>query len=124
MGEGIVREFGMDTYTLLYLKWITNKDLLYSTENSAQRYMAAWTGGEFGGEWIHVHVWLSPFAVHLKLSQHWLMAMKVQVKILAAQLCLTLCNPVDCSPPGSSVHGILQARILKWVAIRVSRGSS
>ena len=31
------------------------------------------------------------------------------------QLCLTLCDPVDCSPPGSSVHGILQARILKWV---------
>ena len=34
------------------------------------------------------------------------------------------CNPVDCSPPGSSVHGILQARILKWVAISFSRGSS
>ena len=33
---GIVREFGMDMYTLLYLKWITNKDLLYSTGNSAQ----------------------------------------------------------------------------------------
>ena len=43
---------------------------------------------------------------------------------LIAQLCLTLCNPVDCSPPGSSVHGILQARILKWVTIPFSRGSS
>ena len=41
-----------------------------------------------------------------------------------AQSCLTLCDPVDCSPPGSSVHGILQARILKWVAISSSRGSS
>ena len=40
------------------------------------------------------------------------------------QSCLTLCNPMDCSPPGSSVHGILQARILKWVAISSSRGSS
>ena len=39
------------------------------------------------------------------------------------RLCLTLCNPMDCSPPGSSVHGILQARILKWVAIFFSRGS-
>ena len=57
-------------YTLLYLKWITNKDLLYSTWNSAQCYVAAWTGGEFEGEWIHGYVWLSPFAVHLKLSQH------------------------------------------------------
>ena len=35
---------------------------------------------------------------------------------LAAQLCLTLCDPADCSSPGSSVHGILQARILEWVA--------
>ena len=69
-GEGIVREFGIDMYILLCLKWITTKDLLYSTGNSAQCYVAAWMGGEFGGEWIHVYVWLSPFAVHLKLSQH------------------------------------------------------
>ena len=38
------------------------------------------------------------------------------------QSCLTLCNPMDCSPPGYSVHGILQARILQWVAISSSRG--
>ena len=37
-----------------------------------------------------------------------------------AQLCLTLCGPVDCSPPDSSVHGILQARILEWAAISFS----
>ena len=41
-----------------------------------------------------------------------------------AQSCPTLCDPVDCSPPGSSVHGILQARILEWVAISFSRESS
>ena len=41
-----------------------------------------------------------------------------------AQSCPTLCDPVDCSLPGSSVHGILQARILEWVAISFSRGSS
>ena len=40
------------------------------------------------------------------------------------QSCLTLCNPVDCSPPVSSVHGILQARILKWIATPSSKGSS
>ena len=40
------------------------------------------------------------------------------------QLCLTLCNPMDCTPPGSSVHGILQARILEWAAMPSSRGSS
>ena len=67
MGEGIVREFGIDTYTLLYLKWITSKDLLYSPGNSAKWYVAGWMGGEFGGERIHVFVWLSRFVVHLKL---------------------------------------------------------
>ena len=40
------------------------------------------------------------------------------------QLCPALCDPVDCSPPGSSVHGTLQARILEWVAMPSSRGSS
>ena len=43
---------------------------------------------------------------------------------LVAKSCLTLCNPIDCSPPGSTVHGILQARMLEWVAISFSRGSS
>ena len=38
------------------------------------------------------------------------------------QSCLTLCNVMDCSPPGSSVHGIYQARILEWVAVSFSRG--
>ena len=54
----------MDMYTLLDLKWITNQDLLYRIWNSAQCYMAAWMGGEFVEEWIHVYVWLYPFAVH------------------------------------------------------------
>ena len=43
---------------------------------------------------------------------------------MGAQLCLTLCDPMDCGPPGSSVYGILQARILEWVAMVSSRGSS
>ena len=62
------QEFGVDMYPLLYLKWITNKDLLYNTRNSAQCYLAVWMGGEFSREWMHVYVWLSPFAVHLKLT--------------------------------------------------------
>ena len=60
----------INMYTLLYFKWITNKDLLFSKGNSAHCYVAAWMEGEFGGEWIHVYVWLSPFSVHLKLPQH------------------------------------------------------
>ena len=69
MGEGIVREFGMDMDTLLYVTWRTSKDLLNSTENSAQCHVAAWLGGEFGAERIHLYVWLNLFAVHRKPSQ-------------------------------------------------------
>ena len=69
-GEGIVREFGKVMYPLLYLKRITNKDRLCSAWDSDQCYVAAWMGGEFGGEWIHVCIWLSLFSSRLKLPQH------------------------------------------------------
>ena len=46
----------MDMHTLLYLKWITNKDLLYSPGSSAQCHAAVQMGGVFGGEWIHEHI--------------------------------------------------------------------
>ena len=51
---------------------------------------------------------------------------KTNVSIVSevAQPCPTLCDPMDCSLPGSSVHGIFQARILEWVAVSFSRGSS
>ena len=50
--------------------------------------------------------------------------MKRKVKVSVAQLSLTFCDPMDCSLPNSSVRGVLQARILEWVAIPFSRGSS
>ena len=61
--------------------------------------------------------------------QHFLAALgehgtRLELAVLISQSCLTLCDPTDCSPPGSSIHGILQARILEWVAIPFSRGSS
>ena len=49
---------------------------------------------------------------------------KYSVCVLVAQSCLTLCNPMDCRPPSFSVHGILQARILEWVAMPSSKVSS
>ena len=49
---------------------------------------------------------------------------KVCVKVLLAQSCLTLCDSMDCSPPGSSVHWIIQGRLLEWVAISPSREPS
>ena len=65
MVEGIVRELGMDIYTLLYLEWITSKDLWYSTWNTPHYSAPAWMGGAYGEEWIQVCAWLSPITVHL-----------------------------------------------------------
>ena len=48
----------------------------------------------------------------------------MKVKLLITQSCPTLCSPMDCSPPGSSAYEIFQARILEWVTISFSRGSS
>ena len=68
-----------------------------------------WHWPSLGLEWKLT--FSSPVCVTLKWSE-------------VAQSSPTLCNPVDCNLPGSSVHGILQARILEWVAISFSRGSS
>ena len=55
------------------------------------------------------------------LQRHIIKSIKKKSESEVAQSCLTLCDPMDCSPPGSSVHGILQARILEWVAISFPR---
>ena len=55
-GEGGLKDFGKVMYTLLYLKWITNKNLLYSTWSSAQCYVPAWVGEGLGGNgYMYVH---------------------------------------------------------------------
>ena len=56
-------------------------------------------------------------------TKHWDLCVCVCVCVLVTQLCLTLCNPMDCGLPGSFVHGISQARILEWEAVPFSRGS-
>ena len=69
---------------------------------------------------------------HWRLRGGWLWSllkeldpcMCVCMRVLVAHLCPTLWDPMDCNPPGSSVYGILQARILEWVAFPFSRGSS
>ena len=68
----------MDAYTLLYLRWITDKGLPWSAGSTAQCYVAAWMGGGPGGECVCC--------------------------VLVAQLCLTLCDPMNGSTPGFPVH--------------------
>ena len=63
------------------------------------------------------HIWIE----EVKLSPG---LVEMKVKVLVAQSCLTICNSMDCSLPGSSVYGILQARIPEWASIPFSRGSS
>ena len=77
------------------------------------------------------HAGCSPNSVYewdsksrVRPRQHMCMCLCMCVYVLVAWSCLTLCDPMDCSPTGSSVHGILQARILKWVASSFSRVSS
>ena len=77
---------------------------------------------------IYITTWLAVlYSFNLFLIYFWsflILGWKVKSESEVTQSCPTLCNPVDCSPPGSSIHGIFQARILEWVAISFSRGSS
>ena len=66
------------------------------------------------------HPWDSP-GKNTGVGCHFLLqGMKVKSESKVSQLCPTLCNPMNCSPPGSSVHGIFQAKILEWVAFAFS----
>ena len=70
--------------------------------------------------WKQRHKKVNDFSTRQQQSQD----KRSSVKVLVVQWCPTLRTPMDCSPSGSSVHGILQARILQWVALLFSRGSS
>ena len=68
-----------------------------------------------------LHPWDSP-GKNAGVGCHFLLqCMKVKSESEVTQLCLTLCDPMDCSLPGSSIHGSFQARVLEWVAIAFSR---
>ena len=113
-GEGVVREFGMDRYTLLYLKWITIKDLPYSTWNSAQCCVAAWMGGSLGENgYMYMYGWVPSL---YSWNYHDIVS-RLCACMLSRFSRVWLCDLMDCSPPGSSVHGNSPARILEWAAV-------
>ena len=81
------------------------------------------TWGPFDARWPRLHPQIWAKCLHREHAEACSLVVCVSVWSVT-QLCLTLCDPMDCSPPGSSVHGILQARTLEWMAIPFSRGSS
>ena len=81
-----------------------------------------------GTPWMAAHQ--APLSLGFSKQEHWscchflLQCMKVESESEVAQSCLTLRDPMDCSLPGSSIHGILQARVLEWGAIAFSKLSN
>ena len=67
---GINQELGMNTHTLLYIKLITNQDLVYSTGNYIQYLVITYNGKESENDYIYIHIYVNHFAVHMKLTQH------------------------------------------------------
>ena len=68
--------------------------------------MKKWTGSKLGKEYVKTVYCHPAYLTYMQI-----------VCVLVAQSCPNLCNPMDCIPPGSSVHGISQARMMEWVAI-------
>ena len=89
--ERLFREFGMDVYTLLYLKEITSQDLLYSTRNSTQCSVATWMEEEFGGEWI---LWIC-MAESLCRPPESTTALVISYESESCSVMSTLCDSMD-----------------------------
>ena len=72
---------------------------------------------------VYLYVFCGEMSFEI-LYTFFLMFLSCESESEVTQSSLTLCDPMDCSPPGSSIHGILQAKILEWVVISFSKGSS
>ena len=121
-----VSEKSLSRVRLFATPWTVAHQAPTSIEFSRQEY---WSGLAFP----------SPLRANnfLQTKQNLIIALKIKsnkqtscfstapcMRAMSLQLCLTLCDPMECSLPGSSVHGIFQARILEWVAVCLSRRSS
>ena len=101
--------------------WIAAHQAPLSMEFSRQEY---WSGLPFPSSGDLSNPGMEPESLALASAAAWEAPNKhLAVLCLVAQLCPILCNPVDCSLPGSSVRGIFQARMLEWIAISYFRGS-
>ena len=82
--------------------------------------------GKFFKRWEYQTTWLASWEICMQQhrKQQLELDMEQQSESEVAQSCPTLCDPMDCSLPSSSIHGIFQATVLEWIAISFSRGSS
>ena len=142
-GSGKDQEFGISRCKLPYIRWINNKTLLQSTRNYIQNPMINHNGKEYEKICCCCQVasvvsdsarphglqptrllcpWDSP-GKNTGVGCHFLLqCMKVESESEVTHSCLTLSDPMDCSPPGSSIHGIFRATVLEWGAIAFSQG--
>ena len=111
-GGRMNREFGINRCTHYMNREATRAYCSYSTGNCIQYLLITNNGKESEKEWIYTHTY-----VYLSICLSLYICM-------CAQPCPTLSDHMNCSPPGSSVHGISQARILEWVALSYSRRST
>ena len=105
------------------LKWVAISFFRASSWPKNQTHISCTAGRFFTAKPPGKPHYSMPHAMHTALYVY----VYVSYECMLAQLlesCVTPCDPMDCSPPGSSIHRILQARILEWVAISFSRGSS
>ena len=115
LGWGDSLEEGMATYSSILawrIPWTGEPGRIQSigvAKSQTRLSSLAWMHASPREKCIQIHLWI--FWVW------WVFENVLNDGVLVTQLCPTLCNPMDCSLPGFSVHGILQARILEWVTI-------
>ena len=108
--------FSLETYALVFLSYKGNAGKLRFSQDSTFQYFTLFEMTQTLNEFL-------PFNfIQFQVTKIWRGYFAAAAKTL--QSCPTLCDPIDCSPPGSPVPGILQARILEWVAFPFSSGSS
>ena len=90
-------------------------------ENEYSSFLRSWSAAE---ALESISTWYSQGEDGLEMKREPILSEECARVCLVTQSCPTLCNPVDCSPPGSSVHGVSQTRVLEWIVISFSRESS
>ena len=130
--------FSQEVFLVLFylhkntIKWELLASQVYRWENWGLEKLSNVSSGHAVGEdeldsWVcslNSKLCCFSMAILFDFYSNFFTILLLHMCVLAPQLCPTLCDPMDCSPPGSSVPGILQAKILEWAANPLSRGSS